>query len=60
MTLGQIMIHVIDDLARHAGQRTSCGSRPTERWACMSPGDNVPEIDFPAYVAKLTELADRF
>ena len=60
MTLGQIMIHVIDDLARHAGHADILREQVDGAVGCMYPGDNVPELDFSAYVAKLTELADRF
>ncbi len=60
VTLGRIMIHVIDDLARHAGHADILREQVDGDVGCMSPGDNLPEIDFPAYVARLTELADRF
>jgi hypothetical protein len=60
VALGQIMAHVIVDLARHAGHadilREGVDGSAGER----SAGDNIPEIDFPAYVEKLTVLADRF
>jgi len=60
VTLGQIMVHVIQDLARHAGQADILREQVDGAVGFMSPGDNLPEIDFPAYVAKLTALADRF
>lgn len=61
VTLQRIIVHVTYDLARHAGQAdimreqhdTAVGWQPTT--------SNVPDdYDWPAYVARLTSLADRF
>ncbi|MDZ5622359.1 DinB family protein [Nocardioides bizhenqiangii] len=60
VTLGRILVHVIVDLARHAGHADILREQVDGAVGCTAPGDNLPEIDFPAYVARLTELADRF
>ncbi len=61
VTLGHIMIHVHADIARHAGQADILREGIDGAVGWFSPGDNVPEnYDFPAYVAKLTALANRF
>lgn len=60
VTLQQILVHVIYDLARHAGQADIL--RETHDGAIGWQADNTnipPGYDWPAYVAKLTELADR-
>jgi len=60
VTLGRVLVHVIDDLARHAGHADILREGIDGGVGLRSPGDNVPEIDFPAYVEKLTALANRF
>ncbi len=60
VTLGQILVHVIDDLARHAGHADILREQADGAVGLMSTGDNVPELDFAAYVERLTALADRF
>ena len=60
VTLGQILVHMIQELARHAGQADILREGVDGGVGYDSPGDNVPDIDFPAYVAKLTELAERY
>lgn len=61
VTLGQIMIHVLIDLARHAGQADILREEVDGAVGWMGPNDNVPDdYDWPAYVAKLTAIADRF
>ena len=59
VTLGQILIHVIVDLARHAGHADILREQVDGAVGYRSAGDNVPEVDFPAYVERLTALADR-
>lgn len=60
VTLGRIMIHVLIDLARHAGQADILREGIDGAVGWMGADDNVPEgYDWPAYVAKLTALADR-
>jgi uncharacterized damage-inducible protein DinB len=60
VTLGQILIHVSMDLARHAGHADILREGVDGSVGAREPGDNMPDIDFPAYVARLAELADRF
>jgi len=61
VTLQRIIVHVISDLARHAGQADIMREQ-YDRAIGLQPDDaNLPEgQDWPAYVRKLTELADRF
>lgn len=61
VTLQRIIIHVAIDLARHAGHADIMREQH-DRAVGWQPGiSNVPdEYDWPAYVAKLTALADRF
>ncbi|HLI01912.1 MAG TPA: DinB family protein [Acidimicrobiales bacterium] len=61
VTLQQMIIHVIYDLSRHAGQADILREQ-VDGAVGWQPGDsNLPDdYDWPAYVAKLTTLADRF
>lgn len=61
VTLGRIIIHVSYDVARHAGHADVLREMHDGAigWHPQSP--NVPaDEDWPAYVAKLTDLADSF
>ena len=61
VTLQQIIVHVTSDLARHAGQADIMREQDDGAigWRCEST--NIPDAyDWPAYVAKLTKLADTF
>lgn len=61
VTLQQIAVHVIDDLARHAGQADILREQIDGSVGWRSPGDNLPEgVDWPRYVAGLEALAARF
>lgn len=60
VTLGQVLVHVIQDLARHAGHADILREGIDESVGFMAPGHNLPEIDFRAYVERLTALAERF
>lgn len=61
VTLQQIIVHVIYDLSRHAGQADILREQ-VDGAIGWQPGDsNLPDdYDWLAYVAKLTTLADRF
>ena len=60
VTLGQIMVHVIQELARHAGQADILREL-TDGSAGMRPGDtDMPDYDWSAYVTKLNALADSY
>lgn len=61
VTLARIIVHVIYDTARHGGHADIMREQydGAVGWQPASP--NVPgDYDWPAYVAKLTDLADRF
>lgn len=61
VTLQRIIVHVIYDLARHAGQADLMREQHDGAVGWQQGKSNVPDgYDWPAYVAKLTALADRF
>jgi uncharacterized damage-inducible protein DinB len=60
VTLQQIIVHVTSDLARHAGHADILREQIDGAVGLRRPGDNIPDVDWPAYVDKLTALADRF
>jgi hypothetical protein len=61
VTLQRIIVHVTYDLARHAGQADILREQHDGAVGWQPQRNNVPDgYDWPAYVAKLTELADRF
>ncbi|WP_431916097.1 DinB family protein [Micromonospora wenchangensis] len=61
VTLHQIIIHVTCDLARHAGHADILREQhdATVGWRRENP-QVIDDQQWPAYVAKLTALADRF
>jgi uncharacterized damage-inducible protein DinB len=61
VTLHRIIVHVICDLARHAGQADIMREQYDRAIGWQPENTNVPpDQDWPAYVTKLNELADRF
>ena len=59
VTLGRIIIHVSFDVARHAGHADLLREMHDGSIGWHPQNGNVPEgYDWPAYVAKLTMLAD--
>ncbi|HEX4433863.1 MAG TPA: DinB family protein [Acidimicrobiales bacterium] len=61
VTLQRVMVHVTYDLARHAGQADIMREQLDKTIGALPENSNVPDgYDWPAYVAKLTALADRF
>jgi uncharacterized damage-inducible protein DinB len=61
VTLQRIIVHVTYDLARHAGQADILREQHDQAIGYQSANTNIPgDYDWPAYVAKLTELADHF
>ena len=61
VTLQRVMAHVAYDLARHAGQADIMREQHDAAIGCLPDSTNIPDgYDWPAYVAKLTALADRF
>jgi len=60
-TLQRIMVHVIVDLMRHVGHADILCEQIDGRVGLQAQTSNLPEHhDWPAYVAKLTALAERF
>jgi uncharacterized damage-inducible protein DinB len=61
VTLHRIIVHVIYDIARHAGQADLMREQHDGAVGWQRGNSNVPDgYDWPAYVDKLTTLADRF
>lgn len=61
VTLQRILVHVICDLARHAGHADIMREQHDGAVGWQRENTNIPDDhDWPAYVTKLTNLADRF
>ena len=61
VTLQRIIIHVTCDVARHAGQADIMREQHDSAIGLRRENTNIPDdYDWPAYVTKLTKLADRF
>ncbi|HET7326432.1 MAG TPA: DinB family protein [Nocardioidaceae bacterium] len=61
VTLERIIVHVIDDLARHVGHADILREEIDGAAGLRAEATNLPEQqDWPAYVARLTDLAERF
>jgi len=61
VTLGRILVHVIVDLARHAGHADILREEIDGAVGLRADVPNLPDQqDWPAYVVKLTNLAERF
>jgi uncharacterized damage-inducible protein DinB len=61
VTLQRIIIHVTCDVARHAGQADIMREQHDNAIGLRRENTNIPDdYDWPAYVTKLTKLADRF
>jgi hypothetical protein len=60
VTLQRVIVHVTCDVARHAGHADILREQVDGAAGWRSPGDNVPDLDWPTYVTKLDALADRF
>jgi len=61
VTLHQILVHNFNDLTQHNGQADILREMVDGSVGWKEPGDNMPDgYDWPAYVAKLTALAERF
>ena len=61
VTLERIVVHVIGDLARHVGQADILREQVDGAAGLTANGSNLPDgQDWPAYVARLTSLAERF
>ncbi|MEV4656714.1 DinB family protein [Micromonospora sp. NPDC049301] len=61
VTLHRILIHVTCDVARHAGHVDIMREQHDGAIGWQRDTSSIPDdYDWPAYVAKLTKLADRF
>jgi uncharacterized damage-inducible protein DinB len=61
VTLQRIIVHVLYDLARHAGQADIMREQHDKAVGYQPANTNIPDdYDWSAYVVKLTQLADRF
>ncbi|MCG5460516.1 DinB family protein [Micromonospora sp. NPDC053740] len=61
VTLQRIIIHVTCDLARHAGHADIIREQHDTTIGLRRENTNIPDdYDWPAYVSKLTKLADHF
>jgi hypothetical protein len=61
VTLQRVIVHVTCDLARHAGHADLLREALDGSVGWQRQNTNVPDgYDWPAYVAKLSALADRF
>ncbi|WP_444950585.1 DinB family protein [Micromonospora ureilytica] len=61
VTLQRIIIHVTCDLARHAGHADIMREQHDTAIGLRRDNTNIPDdYDWPAYVSKLTKLADSF
>jgi uncharacterized damage-inducible protein DinB len=61
VTLQRVIVHVIYDLARHAGQADILRETHDGAIGWRRSSSNIPDgYDWPAYVATLTALADRY
>lgn len=60
VTLGRVIVHVLTDLARHAGHADIVRESIDGAAGLRVENSNLPDEDWPGYVAKLRSLADRF
>ena len=60
VTLHWILIHTTVDLARHAGHADILREGIDQTAGLGATNSNLPDVDWPAYVAKLRALAERF
>ncbi|MGC4896710.1 DinB family protein [Micromonospora sp. DT31] len=61
VTLGRIIVHVISDVSRHAGHADILREQHDNAVGLRRENSNLPDgQDWPAYVTRLTALADRF
>jgi uncharacterized damage-inducible protein DinB len=60
VSLHQILVHVLDDVSRHAGHADILRELADGATGRSAGNSNVPDLDWPAYVAELTAIADHF
>lgn len=59
-TLGRVIVHVVAELSRHAGHADILRESIDGAVGFRPENSNLPDQDWPAYVAKLRSVADRF
>lgn len=59
VTLQQILVHVTAELARHAGHADILREQIDGAVGLRRNGDNMPDVDWAAYVDRLTALSER-
>jgi uncharacterized damage-inducible protein DinB len=60
VSLHQVLIHVISDLARHAGHADILREQIDGATGLAADRDTMPDVDWPAYTGRLTAIADGF
>jgi uncharacterized damage-inducible protein DinB len=60
VSLHRILVHVIADTARHAGHADILREGIDGAAGLAVDHANLPDVDWPAYVARLTRVAERF
>jgi uncharacterized damage-inducible protein DinB len=58
VTLGQVAVHVLTDLARHCGHADILREQLDGAVGMRTDATNIPDTDWPAYVARLQAIAD--
>lgn len=59
VTLGQIVVHVLVELARHCGHEDVLREAIDGATGMCTDATSIPDTDWPAYVAKLEAIAER-
>ncbi|HEY3736314.1 MAG TPA: DinB family protein [Jatrophihabitans sp.] len=57
-TLQRLLVHVIEDVSRHAGHADILREQIDGEAGLNVTNSNLPSVDWPSYVAKLTALAE--
>jgi uncharacterized damage-inducible protein DinB len=60
VSLARIIVHVISDTTRHAGHADILREGIDGAAGLYAASTNLPDVDWPAYVRKLTGVADQF
>lgn len=60
VSLARIIVHVISDTTRHAGHADILRETIDGAAGLRVAATNLPDVDWPAYVAMLTAVADEF
>jgi hypothetical protein len=60
VSLHRILVHVISDTTRHAGHADILREEIDGAAGMKVAATNLPEVDWPAYVTRLTQVAEGF